>query len=166
MIRRFFRQPSAAYRNHQIAFTVLTLNFVVPAFTYSLLPDQALEQFMDVNRLFGGVAYPFHESESWLWRHLAAANVMTLGFMCLLLQVNLRRFLPVLVPLTFMKGYAATSWLIAFIAHSEVPLFLAGAVLDYATCIAFVTFSTRAYRDIAGRPDSDLVPRPFFVRPS
>ena len=159
-LARFWTQECRRYRWFQLVFTALTLNFVLPAFSYSFAPDAAVAQFLQVNRALGGAPYPFDEAHSHLWRYLGAANVMTLGLCCLLLQLDLRRFYPVLVPLTFMKLYAATSWLAGFLFAPGVPVFLAAAVLDYATSFAFVFFAARAHAEIAGKVDGALVPSP------
>ncbi len=165
MLRAFFSQPSRPYRNFQVAFTLLTLNFVLPALTYTLAPEHAVAQFVAINTRLGGAPYPFDELSSHLWRYLAAANVMTLGFMCLLLQLNLRRFYAVLTPLVFMKGYAALMWLAGFALAPELRVFGAAFVLDALTASAFLFFARRARRDIETRPDSALVPRPTFGGP-
>jgi hypothetical protein len=157
----FFRQPSHAYRNFHLVFTLLTLNFVIPAFSYSLSPDTAIAQYLQANAALGGIPYPFDESQSHLWRYLAAANVMTLGFMCLLLQVSLRRFYVVVVPLLFLKGYATLSWLCGFVAAPTIRVFLGAALLDGVTCLAIYFFASRAWRDIRERQDAVLVPRPW-----
>jgi hypothetical protein len=157
---RFWTQPSARYRNFQIVFAALTLNFVVPAFSYTFAPAAAMEQFLAINGLLGGAPYEFPEAASRVWRYLAAANVMTLGLSCLLLQIDLRRLFPVLVPLTFMKGYATACWLVGWLHTPQYAFFLAAAVLDLVTCGAFVWFGVRARRDIEGREDATLVPRP------
>lgn len=159
-VRRFWRQPNRRYRDFQIVFSLLTLNFVVPAVTYSLAPQVAMDQFLAVNDLLGGDPYVFPETGSRVWRYLGAANVMTLGLMCLLLQLNLVRFFPVLVPLTFMKLYAATHWLGGWFADPGAMFFLAAAVLDYATSTAFVFFAVRARRALRDPGDEELVPPP------
>lgn len=159
-IGRFLAQPSRPYRNFQIAFTILTLNFTLPAASYSIAPEIAFAQFMDINRLLGGAPYDVPELDSFLWRYLAAANVMTLGFMCALLQWNLRRWRPVVVPLAFMKGYATLHWAVGFLLHPQWRFFAGAAVLDAVSTAAFLYFTNRAARDIEGRPDEDLVPRP------
>jgi hypothetical protein len=159
---RFFKQPSAAYRNFQIVFSILTLNFVVPALSYTFAPEAAVDSFVRLNEWLGGAAFTFPEAGSRLWRYLGAANVMTLGLMCFLLQLNVRRFFPVLLPLTFMKTYAALAWLGGFFADTGARVFLAAAILDLVTSVCFVFFAARARRDIANRADDVLVPRPRF----
>lgn len=161
----FWRQPSRRYRNHEIAFLILTLNFVLPAISYTFFPKTAIDQFLQVNSILGGAAYSFPEEQSRVWRYLGAANVMTLGFMCFLLLFDLKRFFMVIVPLTFMKAYAATCWLVGWLFDTGAMFFLAAAVLDYVTSAAFVYFGVGASRDIRGRPDSDLVPAPGWKRP-
>ena len=163
-LRAFFRQPARRYRNFQLVYALLTLNFVLPAISYTLFPQVAIDQFLDLNAKLGGAAYTFPEADSAVWRYLGAANVMTLGFCCLLLQLDLRRFFPVLVPLTFMKFYAASCWLVGWFYHPEYRFFLAAAVLDFVTCTAFVWFATRARKDLDEHGDQQVVPRPLGSR--
>lgn len=158
VLKRFFGQRCRRYRNFQLVFTVLTLNFTLPALSYTFAPQVAIDQFLDINELLGGSPYLVAEAESHVWRYLAAANVMTLGLCCLLLQVNLRRFYAVLVPLTFMKGYATACWLVGWLLNPGYRFFLAAAVLDGVTCVAFVWFARRAKAEIDQHPDAPLVP--------
>ncbi|MBI5524985.1 MAG: hypothetical protein HY897_01480 [Deltaproteobacteria bacterium] len=160
----FFGQPSKRYRNHQIAFLILTLNFVLPAVSYTFFPKTAIDQFLQVNSILGGAPYSFPEEQSRVWRYLGAANVMTLGFMCFLLMFNIKKFFIVIIPLTFMKAYAATCWLVGWAFDPGARFFLAAAVLDYVTSAAFVYFGVGAWRDIRDRPDGDLVPPPGWKR--
>lgn len=162
MVTRFFQQPSRHYRSFQLVYALLALNFLIPAATYAWAPQLAVEQYLQANALLGGTAYLHHESDSHLWRYLAAANVMTLGVMCVLLMANLRRFYAVLWPLTFMKAFAALSWLGGFVQEPHTPVFLGAFLLDGVTCVAFVVFARRAHADIVAIPDEKLVPRPWL----
>ncbi|MCK6549093.1 hypothetical protein L6R52_24835 [Myxococcota bacterium] len=159
----FFSQPSRAYRDFQIAFTVLTLNFTLPALSYIFAPEIAAEQLSQINELLGGGPYTAPESESRVWRYLGSANVMTLGLMCFLLQLDLRRYYATLFPLTFLKAFNATLFVGGFIT-TGAPMFLAVAIFDYVTSVAFVFFARRAHRDVAARRDDALVPRPWSAR--
>ena len=161
----FWNQPSTPYRNFQIVFTVLTLNFAVPAFVYTFTPTMAVESILQVNQLMGGGTYPFDETSSELWRILAAANVAVLAFMCLLLQLDLRKWYAVLAPLCFLKAYAALGLAGIYLLHTDVPFFLAGTLLDGVTLAVIYTFSTRAHADIVARPVEELVPRPRWAGP-
>lgn len=163
-LARFFRQPSRRYRDFQLVFALLTLNFTIPALSYTFTPEIALGNFEQINALLGGQDRPFPEVDHVLWRYLAAANVMTLGFMCALLMVNLKRFFPVLVPLVFMKMFAALSWCGVFLADTSRPVYGAAALLDLITSAAFVFFATRARRDLDAHSDEALVPQPLGAR--
>lgn len=158
---RFLTQPVAAYRDFQIAFTILTLNFAIPTLSYIFAPELAHAQFQSLNTLLGGAEYAVAEPASHFWRYLGAANVATLAFMCLLLQLDLERFAPVLLPLSFMKALAATLWLAGYLAHPEWPAFLAAALLDYLTTGAFIFFAERARRAVVQAPTAPLTPRPW-----
>jgi hypothetical protein len=160
IIGRFLAQRSKKYRNFQIAFTILTLNFAIPSLSYALAPQVAVDQFVQINVKLGGTYDPAFEMQSRLWYFLGTANVMTLALMCFLLQYNLRRFYPVLIPLTFMKAMAATLWLIGYLRAPQHPGCLAAAILDYVTSAAFVYFAVTAHRDIKDVPDGELVPGP------
>lgn len=160
LFKRFLTQPASRYRIFQIVFTILTLNFAIPSISYILTPDAAIGQFASLNELLGGEVYTAPENDGFFWRYLGIANVMTLALMCFLLQIDLRRFFPVLLPLAFMKGSAATFWLAGFFAHTENPAFLAAAFLDYGTTAAFLFFAVRARREISRFDDRDLLPPP------
>lgn len=163
-LSHFWYQPTKRYRNFQIAFTILTLNFVIPAVSYALDPATAIDQFRWLNELIGGEAYTFPEADSRVWRYLGAANVMTLGLMCFLLQLNLRANFPLLLPLTFLKGYNASLFLFGYFASPQFPILLGVAVFDFLTCAAFVYFARSARRDLEETNDDVLVPCPvgFF----
>ncbi len=163
-VAAFFTQPCRRYRNFQIVYTILTLNFVIPAFSYTFFPQVAIGQFLELNAFLGGSAYEFPEAQSRVWRYLGAANVMTLGISCFLLQLDLRRFFAVLYPLTFMKFYAAACWLVGWLYAPEYRFFLAAAILDFVTCTAFVWFATRAKAELDKEGPERLVPRPWSTR--
>ena len=89
---RFWRQPNRAYRNFQIVYTALTLNFLLPALAYALDSAGAIRQFERIGILLGGGAYALAVGETgYVWRMLSAGNVLSLAFMCALLQFDLRR---------------------------------------------------------------------------
>jgi hypothetical protein len=163
MLRRFLSQPSRAYRNFQLVFLPLALNFLIPGVSYLVAPEIALEQFRRLGEALGGGVYPVAEA-SIIWRVLAGTNVITLGMMCVMLMADLRRFYPVLWPLSFMKGTTALVFLAFFFLVLPSPIFLGAFLLDGVSTALFIVFSSRAHRDIAGRPDEELVPRPLSAR--
>lgn len=161
MLRDFLRQPARRYRDFQLVFTALTLNFALPAVSYVVAPEVAAEQISRINELLGGGPYTAPESASRVWRYLGAANVMTLALMCFLLQLDLRRYFVVLLPLTFLKAYNATLFLVGGLV-TGAPALVAIAIFDYLTSAAFVFFSRRAHAEIRVLDDALLVPRPYF----
>lgn len=162
MIGRFFTQPCGAYRNFQLVFTVLTLNFVIPAVSYLVAPDVALKSVHDLSALFG-VPYTACE-DGHFWRFLAFSDVMTLGFICLLLQLNIRRWYPALLPLMFLKACSVFASAYVGLFQYRHPFFVCPVVLDSLTVAAMGFFASRAHRQILGRNDGELVPRPRFVQ--
>lgn len=155
---------SRAHRAFRIVYAAIALNFILPAISYIVAPDAAIGTLDRVNRLLGGGAYPFVESGS-LWHMLGVGNVMTLGFMCGLLFINLRRFYPVLPALAFLKAFSAAyaTW----IGLSKAcPAFLAIGALDGSTTVAMVFFAVRARRtlDDAQPPTPTGARTPWYIR--
>jgi hypothetical protein len=156
------RMPRA-HRIFRIVYAIITLNFVLPAISYVVAPDTAIETLDRVNRMLGGGAYPFVESGS-LWHMLGVGNVMTLGFMCALLFVDVRRFYPVLPALAFLKAFSAAY--AAWIGFSQAcPAFLAIGVLDGTTTAAMIFFAVRAKRALDDHARiSRPTDAPWYVR--
>ncbi|MFS8066600.1 MAG: hypothetical protein ACMG6S_09545 [Byssovorax sp.] len=145
---QFVAPTPRAVRAFQIVYTILVLNFFIPAISYMVRPDLALANVDQINRLLGGGPYPIDESGQ-LWRMLAVGNVMTLAFLCALLLIDLRRFWPALPALAFLKSYSALYSLWIGAAH-HLPVFYAVFAFDGLTTLAMVFFATRAHRAIAG----------------
>lgn len=73
-------------------YTVLTLNFFFPSIVYALDPVSASRQFERIGAVLGVGAYILTAGEGGdVWRILAVGNVLSLGFMCALLQFDPRR---------------------------------------------------------------------------
>lgn len=156
----FWHQENKPYRNFQIAYTILTLNFILPAISYFLTPDTAWENFQSLARLFGSTDYPFPENSQY-WRILGAGNVMTLGFMCFLLQVNLRKYYPTLLPLVFLKGCSAFGFLGVYEWIYPYSLFLIAFVFDGVTMCVMIYFATSARKSLDTVGTMSLVPQPL-----
>ncbi len=160
MIAAFLNQPCKAYRNFQLVMTPITLNFAIPSLSYAVAPQLATGSLMQVSRLVGGVPFaPEVENASLLWRALASSNVMTLAFMCFLLQYNLRRYFPVLVPLAFLKLTSAMLFLIIAVTTGQ-RAYGSITLLDGGTGALFIAVTVLAHRAIQGLADDVLVPRP------
>lgn len=130
-----------------LVYAILVLNFAIPAASYVVAPDLAIATLDRVNRALGGGPYPFTESSA-LWHMLGVGNVMTLAFMCALLMVDVRRFLPVLPALLFLKGWSAIHALVIGIAH-HCPAFVAIFALDGTTTVAMLVFAIGAVQEDA-----------------
>ena len=91
---------------------------------------------------------------------------MTLGFICLLLQVNIRRWYPALLPLMFLKSCSVFAAAYVGLFQYQHPFFIVPVVLDSLTVAAMGFFASRAHRQIRDRSDAELVPRPRFVQPA
>ena len=157
--------PSRAYRAFRIVYAAIALNFILPAISYIVAPEAAIGTLARLNRLLGGGAYPFVESGG-LWHMLGVGNVMTLGFMCGLLFVDLRRFYPVLPALAFLKAFSAlyATWI--GLSHA-CPAFLAIGALDGSTTLAMIFFAVRARRTLDDAPPPAPptdAPTPWYVR--
>lgn len=127
-----------------VVYTVLALNFILPVMGYVFTPDQAVGSFAELGQLLGGGAYP-HTEDSIFWRVLGIANVATLGFTCVLLQVNLQKFYPALWPLVFLKSMASLGFGVAYL-FEPFPAYLAACLFDGVTVGAMLFFATRAHR--------------------
>lgn len=146
-----------AYRAFQIVYTIILLNFFIPACSYIAAPAMTVDTLDRVNRALGGGAYPFSESSA-LWHMLGVGNVMTLAFMCGLLLLDVRRFFPVLPALAFLKAFSAVYATVIGFTSPSAPVFLGIGVLDGTTTVAMVYFAVIGRRAIVGQgepPDGD-----------
>ncbi len=161
MIRRFLFQPNRAYRDFQLVYSVLTLQFLIPSLTYLVAPEVALETVHQISAFLGS-PYPFSE-ESHIWRMLAFSDVWTLGSMCLILQLNLRRWYPVLLPLLICKGSSVVGSAYIYFVQEPHPFLLVPVFLDGLTVWVMWYFASKARRE---SDDDDIrawVPQPRFA---
>ena len=161
MLSRFWRQEIPAYRDLQLGLGFLTLNFLIPSFSYFFAPDLAIEQFRKLGALLGGIESPVAE-QSHVWRVLAAGNVFTLGFLCLLLQLNVKRFAGVVPAFAVLKSYSALGYLYVFLFVLPYRLFAAIFLWDGLAVFLVLFLSRRALRAIETKgpgAEEKLVPR-------
>ncbi len=162
-IARFFNQENKAYRNMYIVMTLLGIHFIIPSLNYAFAPDLAIGQLISMGDIFGQTL-PFSE-DSIVWRILAAGNVFSLGFMCFMLAVNVKRFFPVLIPLCVLKAFASLGFLLAFITGSggvHYVMFLGVFIWDGLNVFFFIYFCTRARNSLLLAGASEPVPRLLF----
>ena len=134
-------------RGFRIVYTVLTLNFFIPALYYCFDPNGAAQLFSSLGAPVWVVEYPFSE-DSMFWRILGIGNVATLGFCCALLLWDLKRFYAVLFPLVFLKSCSVMGFLVAAVTAFH-PAFLIGAIFDGVTVGLMVVFARGAYKELA-----------------
>ena len=132
----------------QVVYTCLTLNFLIPAVSYFFKPEIAVNTFALLGKPFGK-EYACPE-DSKVWRVLGAGNVLTLGFMCLLLQLNIRFWFPVIVPLVFMKSAASIGYLFQWLFRDRFPGFFFVFCLDGLAVFLMLFFGIRAHIHIMG----------------
>lgn len=161
--RSFWHQPNKQYRNFHIVFALLGIHFLVPSFVYAFAPASAIGQLQMAGELLGAGPYKFAEAEGgYVWRVLAAGNVFTLAFMCFMIQLNVRRFYAVLVPLVALKSYASVGFLAAYLFGPGYPPMLGVAVWDFTNVLMFLYFAHRAYWGLEEWGEESAVPRLFF----
>ncbi|MBS2029127.1 MAG: hypothetical protein JST54_14585 [Deltaproteobacteria bacterium] len=146
------RRP-LAYRVFQVGYVLLAANFIMPAASYIVAPQLALGTLDRINVLLGGGHLPPGPGGE-LWHMLAVGNVMTLGFLCLLILIDLERYYPALPALAFLKAFSAFySLQLGLSLH--LPAFEGIFVLDGTTTIALVALAVAAHRGL--HPD-DVAP--------
>lgn len=161
MIGRFFGQRNRAYRDMQLVLGFLTLNFLIPSLGYAFTPDVAMAQFRSIGKLLGADEYPLSE-QSHVWRVLASGNVFTLAFLCFILQLDVKRFAPVIPVFVVLKSWSAVGYLIVWLIALRYPVFLAVFFWDGLAVFLVVFFCRRALRAIEKDGTEGLVPRLAF----
>lgn len=128
-----------------VVYTILALNFFIPAALYAFAPDFALQSFWQIGDVFG-VVY-LHTEDSVFWRVLAVANVTMLGFTCVLLQVDIKKYYAALYPLGFLKLMASLGFGLAFLLE-PYPGYLGAFLLDGMTLALMIIFARGALREV------------------
>lgn len=162
MLSKFFGQENKSYRNFQIVYTFLTLNFLIPSLSYAFTPTIAVQNFIKIGKILGVSTYIFTASEfGYIWRCLAVSNVFTLAFMCFMLQLNVRKYFLVLIPLLVLKSTSALGYLIIFLLKVHHPAFLVVFLYDGISALAMFYFVKTAYISLEKFSLEKLVPNLF-----
>ncbi|MBI4677389.1 MAG: hypothetical protein HY748_07380 [Elusimicrobia bacterium] len=159
---RFIGQKNKDYLYFQAVYGILAAHFLIMGLVYLMNPESALEPFYWLGVTLGGREYPVAE-HSHVWRVLAGTNVLTLGFLCVFLQLDVKRHWPAIYPLVFMKGATALAFMGVRLFAVSYPAFWAVAVRDAAICGLFVYFGGLG-KKAAEEDESVLVPRPLGYR--
>jgi hypothetical protein len=152
-------------RGFLIVFGALATLYSGLGVSYLSDPDGAIRSLSQMNQRLGGVALAVPDVPP--WRYATAAAMVTLGLMCLMLVIDLRRNHPVLVPAVFFKAANATLWF-TYYAQVRLPVFLAAGLLDGVLVVVMVGVATRAHRRLihedavagASEPVGELVTVP------
>ena len=112
-------------------------------------PARAFDGFSRANRWLGGVSLAAPDVPP--WRYVTAIGMITLGLMCLMLAVDLRRNYPVLVPAAFFKLFNAVLWF-AYYEEAGFQVFLAAGLLDVVMVGVMVAVAVRARRRLDEAP--------------
>ena len=158
-MQRFFLQPNRAYRDFQLVYGLLALNFLIPATTYLLDPVGTHERLLGLCALVGEDGWPSSES-SHLWRFLGISDVYVLGFLCVWLMLDLRLHIAALPGLALLKALTSLQFLWGFAFGSGHRLFLGIGLFDGLTTALFLGFALRAWRALP-TANEGLVPRPI-----
>jgi hypothetical protein len=158
----FWSQENKAYRNMQIVFSLLSLHFLIPAISYFFTPDLALNQFQQIGQLLGGGHYPVSE-DSIIWRVLASGNVFTLGWMCLLLQLNIKRFHNIVPVFAVLKGWSSLGYLYVYLFQLRYPAFLAVTIWDAINVFLVIHYGRKVYRSLADDKAKNMILVPPLV---
>jgi hypothetical protein len=130
----------------QILFGLLAAQFILPSLSYFFTPELALDQALSLGGLLGGGPYPVEGERGHIFRVLAAGNVFTLGFLCLLMLRDIRRY-PTLLPVfVVLKGFSALGYLYVYLVQLRYPLFLLVFFWDGLAVFLVTFFGGRAYR--------------------
>lgn len=133
----------------QVVFGVLAVQFFLPALSYFFAPGLALTQAQTIGALLGGGAYPAAAGETgYIFRVLAAGNVFTLGFLCLLMLLDIRRYHALIPVFVVLKGFSALGYLYVYALQLRYPLFLAVFFWDSLAVFLVVYFGRRGRRAV------------------
>lgn len=155
-LRKFWKQPTTAYRNSQIFFAVFTVGFGIASINYGFMPGLSMEFFTQLDHLLGSTNAGYPEPQNRIWISLAAGNVATLSLMSFLLMRDLRKNIAVLAPLLLMKSVSAALfvyWWFHFPESRSLPL---AALGDFATAWGIWYFPRKALAELEAR-GSDAV---------
>ncbi len=155
----FFSQPNKDYRNMQLVFTYLTVNFIFPSLGYYFLPEFAYGEFLRIGDLLGAGPYPLPDENSYLWRTLGAGNVLTLATLCFWMQRDIRKW-PHLAPVFYvLKSSSAVGFLYVYVFKLHYLTFLAVFFYDGLAVVLVWYFGGKAWRSLANSETATLVPK-------
>ncbi len=142
-------------------FATLTALFSGLGIYYLADPSGAIRALSNANQRLGGV--PVTAVDVVAWRYTAAVGMMTLGVMCFLMLVDLRRNSTMLVPAVFFKGFDIVLLVHYYGLHTQVPACLEFAAIDAILIASMVGLAVPARRRLVAGDSSSVVVRPDML---
>jgi hypothetical protein len=122
------RQPFAGGALFVTGYILLAALFGGLGIYYLANPSGAMNALSATNQRLGGI--PIHVVDVVAWRYTAAVGMITLGVMCLMILIDLRRNSSMLVPLVFFKGFDIVLLVRYSVLHPHVPACYQFAAMD------------------------------------
>jgi hypothetical protein len=134
-------------RAFRVVYSLLTLNFILPALYYCFDHEGAAATYYKLASIVGSEAGQPWSEDSRFWLIMGIGNVATLGFLCFLMLKDLKANYNMLLPLCFLKGCSIVGFFVAWVIHGH-PSFLIGVLFDAVTLFCMIFFARGAYREM------------------
>jgi hypothetical protein len=160
--RRFWNQPNKAWRNFHLVFFLIGVHFLVFSLSYITGWPGIVTTFDWAGHALGIDSHYVVVETSYIWRARSVANQLGMAFMCFILQANVRRFYPVLLPLCALKGLVAIAYLFIYTLRYHYSFFVLVSLWDALLVLLFLYFAHTARWSIEEWGEDVLVPRLFL----
>jgi hypothetical protein len=140
-----------------VGFATLTAFFSGLGLYYLANPSGAIRALSTTNQRLGGI--PIVVVDVPAWRYTAAVGMITLGVMCLLVLVDLRRNSTMLIPACFFKGFDIVLLVRYSVLHPRVPACLEFAFMDLVLVAAMIGLAVPARRRLVAHDESTFEAR-------
>jgi hypothetical protein len=125
-----------------VTYAALTVFYGGLGFSYLFDSARSVKHFSQLDELLGGAKIPNVDVAP--WRYATVMGMLTLGLMCLMLLIDLRRNYPLLVPAVFFKAVNAVLWFVYW-RQSDLPVFLFAGLVDVGLVVLMIVVARRAY---------------------
>lgn len=122
-------QGPAAERFVVLSLRLLALSFAIVGILFIAVPSGVLDVISDVGEWFGNDTRAPHTQE-YLWLALAFAYMVVIAGICLLAQMDVVRYRPLLLVLAAGKAVSSLGSLAFFIVQEQVFIYLLNFLVD------------------------------------
>ena len=136
-----------------VGYATLTALFSGLGLYYLANPNGAIRALSTTNQRLGGI--PIVVVDVPAWRYTAAVGMITLGVMCLLVLVDLRRNSTMLIPAVFFKSFDIVLLVRYSALHPRVPACLEFAAIDVVLIAAMIGLAVPARRRLVASDESN-----------